>query len=262
MTTELTPVRASALDALKTIHHGFFTRPGGVSQGIYAGLNAGLGSGDDRTSVVENRKKISHWLGITDENLATPYQVHSPDVVVTDTAWHEERPKADAVVTDKPGLAIGIVTADCGPVLFADENAKVIGAAHAGWKGALTGVLENTIAEMEKLGAQRGAITAVLGPTISQQNYEVGPDFPTPFLDQNESNREFFTPSQKDGHFMFDLTGYIVQRLNEAGVHGTSVDICTYGNESDFYSYRRTTHRQESDYGRQLSAIVLDPEKA
>ncbi len=253
----LSPIKAPQMESLPGIVHGYFTRKGGVSKSIYEGLNAGLGSGDERDHVVENRRRITDFLKVPQNALASPYQVHSADVVITRSAWSDERPKADGVVTDLPGLALGIVTADCGPVLFADSKARVIGACHAGWKGALTGVMENTISRMEELGAQRGNITAVLGPTISQANYEVGPDFPAPFAQQNEDNLQFFSPSEKPGHHMFDLTGYIVHRLKDAGVSGSAVNRCTYGEEENFYSYRRTTHRGENDYGRQLSAIVL-----
>ena len=160
-------------------------------------------------------------------------------------------------MTTRPGLAIGILTADCGPVLFADPKARVIGAAHAGWKGALTGILENTISKMESHGAHRDNIIAVLGPMISQSNYEVGPDFPAPFLAKSKNNRDFFKPSQNSTHYLFDLAGYIVHRLTQSGVQASNSNHCTYSNESNFYSYRRTTHRDESGYGRQLSAIVL-----
>jgi len=245
------------LDACAGVDHAFFTRPGGVSKGIYEGLNAGLGSGDDRLAVEENRARMAHYLDATTGTIIGPYQVHSPDVVRATADWPEDRPEADAIVSNTPGQAIGIVTADCGPVLFADAEAGVIGAAHAGWKGALTGVLENTIAEMEKAGANKPNITAVLGPMISQASYEVGPTFPAPFLDQNAENSRFFIPSEKPDHFMFDLAGYIVNRLTKAGVNASQTGHCTYRAEQNFYSYRRATHRDEADYGRQLSAIVL-----
>lgn len=254
---ELKPVLSEQLDALDRIKHGFFTRPGGVSEGIYKGLNAGLGSDDERELVVENRRRMAKYLGVSDASLASPYQVHSPTVIVTDKAWHEDRPKADGVVTSTPGLALGIVTADCGPVLFAEPEGGVIGACHAGWKGALTGVLEATIDAMEAQGATRSKITAILGPTISQVNYEVGPDIPTAFTKADDRNSRFFIPSLKEGHHMFDLTGYIVNRLLDSGVMASAVNRCTYDEEDNFFSYRRTTHRGEGDYGRQLSAILL-----
>lgn len=255
--SEVSPVLAAELSALSGIRHGFFTREGGVSKGLYAGLNTGLGSGDERTDVVENRKRIATCLGVDEAALASPYQVHSSDVVtVTDNFGHE-RPKVDGIVTATPGLALGIVTADCGPVLFAEAEAGVIGACHAGWKGALNGVMENTIAAMEKLSAKRNNIIAVLGPCISQANYEVGPDFPAPFLAQDEANKTFFIPSEKTNHHMFDMVGYILRRLEQSNVKAKATRHCTYALDEQFYSYRRTTHKSEPDYGRQLSAIVM-----
>ncbi|MEL6783430.1 MAG: peptidoglycan editing factor PgeF [Pseudomonadota bacterium] len=253
----LSPVLADELSAMPGISHGFFTRTGGVSEGIYAGLNAGLGSGDDRAKVVENRRRIALHLGVKEQNIASPYQIHSAFAVTTDKPWSDDRPKVDGVATATPGLALGIVTADCGPVLFADTQNNVIGACHAGWKGALTGVLEATLDAMETLGANRKDITAILGPSISQENYEVGPEFPAPFIEQSEDNGRYFIPSQKPDHHMFDLSRYIVDRLAKASVGASDmVDVCTYASE-DFFSYRRTTHRGEPDYGRQLSAITL-----
>jgi YfiH family protein len=254
---QLTPVQSSELSNMKGIEHAFFTRKGGVSNGIYAGLNAGLGSGDDRAHVVENRNRMANFLNVAHDKIASPYQVHSPDAIVTSHAWQDNRPQADGVVTNTPGLALGIVTADCGPVLFADADAGVIGACHAGWKGAVGGVMENTIAQMETLGAKRKNTVAILGPCISQENYEVGPDFPNPFLQLDAENARYFVPSKKTDHHMFDLTGYIVDRLAKTGVQSGTVARCTYAEEDNFYSYRRTTHRNEPDYGRQLSAIVL-----
>ena len=250
-------VRSESLSALGGITHGYFTRKGGTSSGIYGSLNAGLGSGDERVSVVENRRRMTAELGTGKTSLATPYQVHSADAVYTDQAWNAERPKADAVVTDVPGLAVGIVTADCGPVLFADPVAKVVGAAHAGWKGAVTGIMEATIETMIARGARKENILAVLGPTISAKNYEVGPEFPAPFLDEDAANDRFFTPSKNEGHHMFDLPAYIVDRLTKNGVKANQLGQCTYELEDQFYSYRRTTHRDEPDYGRQLSAIII-----
>ena len=253
----LSPILAPRLRALPGIRHGFFTRPGGVSTGMFEGLNARLGSADNTEHVLENRKRIADHLKVSADSLASPYQVHSSDVVHAKTPWPKERPMADAIVTDKPGIAIGILTADCGPVLFADTNAGVIGAAHAGWKGALNGVLENTISEMENLGAIRKNIVAVLGPMISQTNYEVGPGFPAPFIEQHTDNKHFFIASINSNHHMFDLTRYIVSRLIESGVEGLTVNRCTYAEKTNFYSYRRATHMGEDGYGCQLSAIVL-----
>ncbi len=255
--TLLSPVLAPQLRPLPTIRHGYFTRPGGVSTGIYKGLNARLGSNDKREHVIENRLRIADNLKVKIENLASPFQIHSSEVIHAKSPWPEERPKADGIVTDKPNIAIGILTADCGPVLFCDSQAGVIGAAHAGWKGALNGVLENTISEMENLGAKRKNIVAVLGPSISQTNYEVGPDFPAPFINHDADSRKFFIASQKPDHHMFDLTGYIVEHLTRAGVNGSALNRCTYAEEDNFYSYRRTTHEGKSEYGCQLSAIVL-----
>ena len=247
------------LSVLPGIVHGFFTREGGVSGGVYASLNGGLGSEDERGRVVENRARMAAALGVEPSHFATVHQYHSPDVVVIDRPWHEaERPKADALVTRTPSLAIAVSSADCGPLLFADAKAKVIGAAHAGWKGALTGVIEATVATMESQGAKRENIKAALGPMISRKAYEVGPEFETRFRETDESSGDFFVPSERPGHFMFDLPGYIGRRLQAARV-GEIEDLqrCTYAEETLFYSYRRMTHRRERDYGRHLSAIAL-----
>ncbi|MCR4265766.1 peptidoglycan editing factor PgeF [Nitratireductor sp. ZSWI3] len=254
------PLRSPLLDDARRngIRHGFFTRAGGASEGLYRGLNVGLGSGDRRETVLENRRRVAEWLGVEPQNLVTVHQVHSPDVVTVREAFGDKRPQADALVTDRPGLALGALAADCGPVLFADGQARVIGAAHAGWKGALTGVLENTIAAMERLGAERSRILAVLGPSISQENYEVGPEFVDRFTAADADNRRWFSPSDKAGHALFDLNGYTVARLAGAGVTAEFVGRCTYAEEDHFYSYRRATHRGETDYGRQISAIVLE----
>lgn len=240
------------------IAHGFFTRTGGVSQGLYDGLNVGLGSDDDPEHVAENRRRVAACLGVPSAPLTGPYQIHSADVITVSAPFRGERPKADGVVTATAGLPIGILTADCGPVLFADSEARVIGAAHAGWKGALTGVLENTVEAMEAIGAKRDSIKATLGPMISQSNYEVGPEFVDRFVSDDAANTEWFRQSKKPGHAMFDLPGYILDRLNKAGIAARSVDTCTYADEEKFFSYRRATHREEPDYGRQISAITLE----
>ncbi|RFC65448.1 peptidoglycan editing factor PgeF [Fulvimarina endophytica] len=241
----------------EAVAHGFFTRNGGHSAGIYASLNAGLGSGDDRETVIRNRTSALEVLGLPADRLATPWQVHSPVAVVTDGPFEGERPKADAVVTAKPGLAVGIVTADCGPILFADEEAGVVGAAHSGWKGAVTGVIEATIEAMESLGARRAGILAVLGPTISQASYEIGGERRDEILAAiGPHGDRFFEAGRVEGKFQFDLPGLILSRLTAAGVTAHDVALCTYGDER-FYSYRRTTHRSEADYGRQLSAIAI-----
>ena len=253
----LTPVFSQDLTALSGLNHAYFTRPGGVSEGIYAGLNVGVGSNDDQARVKTNRKMACEFLGMQADNLITLYQIHSPDVLIVDRPIKGERPGADGLATRTPGLMLGVLTADCGPVLFADENAGVIGACHAGWKGATGGVLESTIEAMEKLGAKRHAITAVLGPTISQENYEVGPEFIDRLVAMDTANTAWLSPSRNADHGMFDLPGYVVNRLQKASVTATWTGQCTYEDEENFFSYRRTTHRREPDYGRQLSAICL-----
>jgi YfiH family protein len=240
------------------IRHGFFTRKGGVSEGIYAGLNVGVGSDDDRDRVTENRSRVAAWFDLQPDRLNTVHQVHSPDVVVVDaTSAHGERPKADAMVTTVPGVVLGVLSADCGPVLFADAENGVIGAAHAGWKGALYGVLENTIAAMVSLGADRSKITAVLGPSIGPQSYEVGPEFVANFKAVDPAYEAFFSPSQKAGHAMFDLPSLTIKRLTDAGIRAESLGLDTYSDAENFFSYRRTTHAKEPDYGRQISAIAI-----
>ncbi len=235
--------------------HGFFGREGGVSEGIYASLNCGPGSKDDPAAVMENRSRVALVLGPQTELLSLS-QVHS--TVVHNAPMWEARPDGDGMVTATPGVALGILTADCAPVLFADRKARVIGAAHAGWKGAHGGVLEATLDAMEKLGATRAGISAAIGPCISQRNYEVGFDFRDRFLEQGLRMRKFFVPSDKEGHYRFDLEGYVAHRLTLAGAGPVEkLGICTYPPENGFFSYRRTTHAGEPDYGRQISAIVL-----
>ncbi|RWD33088.1 peptidoglycan editing factor PgeF [Mesorhizobium sp.] len=260
--TKPDPVRSPLLEKARAqgIRHGYFTRVGGVSSGIYRGLNIGTGSSDDQTQVAENRRRVADWMGVPPSHLLTAHQIHSPDVVIVREPFPGERPRADAVVTDRPGIAVGASTADCGPVLFADAEAHVIGAAHAGWKGALSGVLENTIAAMEGLGARRERIVAVLGPSIGPKNYEVGPEFVARFVEADANNISYFAPSAKSRHAMFDLNLYTVDRLTRAGVTADGLGRCTYAEEDLFYSYRRSTHRKEPDYGRQISAIVLETE--
>jgi len=240
------------------IAHGFFGRQGGVSKGIYASLNCGPGSGDVRADVVENRRRAMETL-LSGAALMTLYQVHSPRAVTVHEPWEiGEGPQADAMATDVPGIALGILTADCAPVLLADRQARVVGAAHAGWKGALGGVTESAIAEMERLGARRERIAAAIGPCISQQNYEVGPEFRARFLEAGRDNARFFVASGKPEHFRFDLESYVAARLNAAGLESVErLTACTYAEESAYFSFRRATHRGETDYGRQLSAIVL-----
>ena len=251
-------LQANSLAALPGIRHAFFTREGGVSEGIYASLNAGVGSDDDQAKVAENRARMAKALGVTPERFLTAYQIHSPDVVVAEKPWSgTERPHADAIVTREPNLAIGVSTADCGPVLFADPQARVIGAAHSGWRGAVSGVLEATIAAMEKLGAERGRLVAAIGPMISQQNYEVGADLLAQFTKADAANARFFAPG-RPGHAQFDLPGFIASRLGQAGVTRIEdLGACTYADPRRFYSFRRTTHRGEPDYGRHVNAIAL-----
>lgn len=254
------PLRADLLEsaAKSGIRHGFFTRRGGVSAGIYDSLNIGTGSADDQALVSENRRRVATWMGVAPAALITAHQVHSPDAIIVRAPFPGERPKADAVVTDRPGIAVGASTADCGPVLFADAGARVVAAAHAGWKGAFTGVLESTISAMESLGARRADIVAVLGPSISQENYEVGPEFVARFVEADAANARYFIPSGKPQHALFDLNLYTVDRLGRAGVTAAQLGRCTYAEEDLFYSYRRVTHRGEPDYGRQISAIALE----
>ena len=252
-------IEASELQSTKSLRHGFFTRQGGHSAGLFASLNCGFGSGDDKPAVARNRATVSGQLGLQEDRLLTVWQWHSADVIVADAAWDVlAPPKGDAIVTTTPGLAIAVLTADCAPILFADAEAGVIGAAHAGWKGALAGVSDATVAVMEQKGARRRHITAVIGPTISQKAYEVGPDFATQFISQAPDNAAFFTASGRPRHQMFDLPAYLKHRLMRQGL-GRVVDmgVCTYSDEDRFYSYRRATHRNERDYGRQISAIVL-----
>lgn len=252
-------IEAEELNALAGIRHGFFTRQGGLSQGLYASLNGGLGSGDDRPTVVENRKRMARNLGVDENAMASCYQIHSAEVVVATAAFADgARPQADALVTKIPGLALGVATADCGPVLFADAQARVIGAAHAGWKGAFTGILENTITAMEELGASRANIRVVLGPTIGARSYEVGPEFVARFCEGHAANAIYFQLSEKSGHAYFNLPAYIMMRLRAAGIENpVDLGLDTYVDEARFYSFRRTTHRSEKDYGRLISAIAL-----
>ncbi len=253
-------ITSSALRSRTGIKHGFFTRQGGVSGGVYGSLNCGVGSDDDCAIVLENRNRAMARLQIPGDKLATLFQVHSASVVEVDEPWPEAaRPRADAMVTRRPGVALGILTADCGPVVLADSKAGVIGAAHAGWKGAVGGVLEATVDAMIGLGADVQNITAALGPCIRQESYEVGAEFQRAVVTSDAEHGRFFSPSKRSGHSMFDLPGYIVARLTAHGVGQVDdLGLDTYADEDRFFSYRRTTHREESDYGRGLSAIVLE----
>ncbi|WP_407148400.1 peptidoglycan editing factor PgeF [Bradyrhizobium sp. ORS 86] len=249
------------LSAIPGLRHAFFSREGGVSEGIYAGLNGGLGSRDDPAHVAENRRRMAEQLGVPLTHFLSVHQTHSPDVVIATGPWDgAARPKADALVTRTEGLAIGVTAADCGPILFVDPNARVIGAAHAGWKGALTGILESTIEAMEKLGADRAGIVAAIGPLIRQESYEVGGEFVERFIEADAENGMFFIPGEREGHAMFDLAGFIRMRLENAGVLMIDdLGIDTYSDER-FFSYRRSVHRKEADYGRHVHAIALTRE--
>lgn len=241
-------------DLLQGTHHGFFTRRGGASSGIFKGLNCGFGSSDQTEIVTINRARVAEAMGVPHTHLVTIHQTHSPDVEVI-TAPDQDTGPADAMVTNVPGVALGILTADCQPVLFSDPQAGVVGAAHAGWRGALDGVLEATVSAMEALGADRANIHAAIGPSISPKAYEVGPEFFDRFAAENPQNARFFTSGQ-EGRMMFDLPAFGLHKLREAGVgHAEWIRHCTYSDPDRFYSYRRTTHVGEADYGRLISAI-------
>ena len=258
-TSKILMIKSSLLDA----PHGFFTRRGGVSQGLYQSMNCGFGSQDTESHVATNRNRVATALQVKPSRLLTLHQIHSSQVVTPTLPWPEpESPKADAMVTTEVGLALGILTADCAPVLFADTKNRVIGAAHAGWRGALSGIIETTIEHMLDLGSELSHISAAIGPCITQSNYEVGPEFKTQFCIENTANAEFFIPSSAPDHpdhWQFDLPGFVKHRLSVCGI--TQIDNscpCTYAAEDRFFSYRRSTHHGEKDYGRNLSAIVLD----
>lgn len=244
-------------DALLPLQHGYFTRRGGASSGVYTGLNCGAGSADQADAVRINRARVAQALGVDAEALASLHQFHSAQVITLDAPLNDARPKADAMVTATPGVALGILTADCQPVLFADAQAGVIGAAHAGWKGAIGGVLEATLDAMEALGAHRADTVAIIGPSISQRAYEVGPEFMDAFLEEDTRNSRFFAGGTGD-RVHFDLPAYGVERLRNAGVgHAEWTRHCTYSDSDRFYSYRRSVHEKQPDYGRLISAIVL-----
>ncbi len=251
-------IKASELGRLDGIGHGFFTRQGGVSAGIYASLNCGLGSNDDPAHVTENRRRVAAGLGVDAGNLASVYQVHGVAVAEVETPWAPGNgPRADAMVTRRRGVALGILTADCTPVLFADLEAGVIGAAHAGWKGAKAGVVDQAVAAMVRLGAKQANIVAAVGPTIGSASYEVGEAFRDSFVgDIPEAAAFFTTPSGGKPHF--DLPGFVVSRLTRLGLAAVDrIDADTCAEPDRFFSYRRTCHAGEPDYGRQLSAIAL-----
>jgi YfiH family protein len=243
------------------VAHGFFGRQGGVSSGIYASLNCGYGSGDDSASVCENRTRVARWLGTREESLITLYQIHSADALHVTTPWTRAAPpKADAMATTLRGVALGVLAADCAPILLSDAKAGVIGCAHSGWKGAIGGVVESVVALMETLGASRPRIHAAVGPCISQASYEVGPEFESRFVDHDAANKRYFVPSSRAGHWQFDLPGYVTSRLKATGIGAVeALHVCTYEHNDAYFSFRRTTHRGETDYGRNVSAIMLKP---
>jgi len=255
--TDVANVEVNRAGALAGIPHGFLGRRGGVSTGLCAGLNVGLGSGDDRAAIMENRR-LAVAAVAPGARLVTLHQVHSPDALYADAPWPDDnRPKADAIVTDRPGLALGVLTADCTPVLLADREAGVIGAAHAGWKGAFAGVVESTVAAMEARGARRERIAAAIGPVIARKSYEVDEAFFRRFLEAEPANEHFFTPGRED-HHQFDIEAFVVARLAAAGIRqAEALGLDTYADPDRFYSYRRATHRGEPDYGRQISLIAL-----
>lgn len=253
------PITSEALSELPGIAHGFFTREGGVSAGLYAGLNCGAGSSDDRAAVRENRRRVAEHLGANHGDVATPHQIHGADVIIIRAPLPRgERTKADAIVTRTPGLAVGILTADCAPVLFADADAGIVAAAHAGWRGAVGGVLKTTWETMISLGADPRRIVAAIGPCISLTNYEVGETFKTDLLARDSSAAPFFRIPAGKTKPHFDLPGYVAGQLRALGSTSEAPSPpCTYADESRFFSFRRGTHREEPDYGRQISAIVV-----
>lgn len=252
-------VQHPALSELADIDHGFFTRNGGTSNDPYNSLNCGYGSSDDREQVTQNRAKVANCLNVDAGRLVTAYQVHSAKAVVATAPFPQDTlPKADAIVTNTPGLAVAVLTADCGPLLFADPEARVVAAAHAGWRGAFGGIIEATLEVMQSLGARTERIIAILGPTISGPNYEVDLGFKDNFLKQDQANHSYFHDHGKEGHALFDLPAYIMARLEACNLQtAINLNFCTYDQEAQFFSYRRATHRNEPDYGRQISAIAL-----
>jgi len=254
------PLSAPAISGLPGVAHGFFSRRGGVSTGLYDSLNGGYGSRDDPAAVRENRERAVAALGQEAGEVATAYQVHSRRVVAVEAPWAPGAgPEADGMVTARRGVPLGILTADCAPVLFADAEAGIVGAAHAGWRGAAAGIVEATVAAMTAAGARPDHIVAAIGPMIGPDSYEVGAEFPQPFLDRDAENARFFRPAPRAGHYLFDLPSYVKQVLDRLGLAGVSVlarDTCAEAD--DFFSYRRTCHEGGGDYGRNLSLIMLE----
>ena len=257
----MTPLISPNLSHVAGVAHGFFGRQGGVSRGLYASLNCGFGSDDDEENVRENRGRVAAHLGTSEGNVITVYQVHSADAVVVTAPWQRaDAPKADAMATNVRGIALGVLAADCAPVLFADAEAGVIGSAHAGWKGAIGGVAESAVRAMETLGAKRARIRAAIGPCIGQSSYEVGPEFSARFIEDAPGNSAFFRPAPRPQHSYFDLPGYVASRLSASGLAAVdAMNMCTYEHGEQYFSFRRTTHRGEADYGRNVSAIMLRP---
>lgn len=249
---------ADELNTSAAVRHGFFGRTGGVSKGIYASRNCGLGSDDKREHVIENRRRITEALGMAPDRLCTLYQIHSANVLSVVHPEDAQGQHADAMVTDVPGIALGVMAADCAPILFADHERRIVGAAHAGWKGALAGVAEATVTAMTDLGARRDRISAVIGPCIAQASYEVGPEFQERFVAADNRNVAYFRPSSRSGHVMFDLPGYLLDRLTRIGLMSarwTGHDTCA--DDTQFFSYRRSVLQSEPDYGRQVAVIGL-----
>jgi YfiH family protein len=253
-------ISLGTLNDASGVRHAFFTREGGVSDGLFGSLNCGFGSGDMPERVAENRARAMAMLDLAADRLVTCHQIHSPDVVAVEAPWRrEDNPRADALVTVRRGVALGILTADCVPVLLADPAAGVIGAAHAGWKGALDGIVAATVEAMVGLGAAPGRMRAAIGPCIAQRSYEVGTEFPAPFLAADAANGDFFAPARRQGYFMFDIGGFVERRLIEAGIGAIQRAPCdTVAEETRFFSYRRACLKGETGYGRALSAIVLE----
>ena len=246
-----------AFDGIDEISHGFFGRQGGVSEGIYAGLNTGQGSQDKPEHVTENRRRVATALGTSESRLLSAHQCHSTDVVIVDGPWQDGRPKVDGIVTKTPGIAVSALAADCAPVLFVDPINKVVGAAHAGWRGALAGITDKTVEALESIGAKRHNICAAIGPCIGPKNFEVGPEFVDAFIADNAASKDLFKPGKTDRSY-FDIKTYLIRRLSALGCANVSaLPDCTYAQNSDYFSYRHNGHKGIDDYGRNISAIML-----